>query len=189
MGKVLLDVSMSLDGCVAGPDVGEDAPMGTGGERLHDWMFNGPSRSPASDVDAQMVRALNASAGAVMMGRRTFDVGVGPWGDTPFRAPCFVVTHRPMGDIVKAGGTFAFVPGIGDALERARDAAGARDILVMGADLAGRLLDARLLDEVHVHLVPVLLGDGVRISGLAELERIGLALSPYVTHLHYRVAR
>ena len=87
MGKLVLSYSMSLDGFIAGPDISVDQPMGNGGERLHDWMFKS-----TSTVDKEM--AGEASPGAVIVGRRTFDVGLGPWGDTPFPAPTFVITRQ-----------------------------------------------------------------------------------------------
>jgi dihydrofolate reductase len=101
MGKVILHVSMSLDGFVAGPGAGVELPLGEGGERLRDWMSSADPdragdwhRTGASDVDAEVKQELFVATGAVVMGRRTFDGGVGPWGDTPFPVPCFVVTHR-----------------------------------------------------------------------------------------------
>jgi dihydrofolate reductase len=178
MGSVLLDVSMSLDGFIAGPDVGQALPMGAGGERLHDWMS-------AGGVDAQVARDLAASAGAMVMGRRTFDLGEGPWGDTPFPVPCFVLTHQARAELVKASGTFTFVTdGVQAALARARAVAGDKDVCLMGADL---------LEELHLHLVPVLLGGGTRLfdhlGGPVELERTGLIGTAHATHLRYRVVR
>ncbi len=202
MGSVVLDVSMSLDGFITGPNVGVALPLGEGGERLHDWMAN---RNPehggdwhqtgASEVDAKVKQEAFATTGAVVMGRRSFDVGIGPWGDTPLPVPCFVVTHEARGDLVKPGGTFTFVTeGIEAALQRAKAASGARDVCLMGADIAQQCLSAGLLDELHLHLAPVLIGTGIRLfdhldAGHIELERTSVIESPYVTHLRFRIVK
>jgi dihydrofolate reductase len=187
MSKVVLDVSMSLDGFVTGPNVGDETPMGEGGERLHAW-FSGTG--PNGQVDRDVVRELDATVGAAVVGRRTFDLALGLWGGTPWPGlPSFVVTHRTRADLPgDNGGTFAF-----DALEsatrRARDAAGDKEVRVLGADVARGLLRAGLLDEVYLHLVPLLMGDGTR---LFAGERVDLVpdrppLHGAVTHLRYRV--
>lgn len=134
---------------VAGPNVGTDLPLGEGGERVHDWMFQGKS---AAEAEAWEVERFS-TVGALVIGRRTLDVGIGPWGETPtFHAPCFVVTHRAQAPIVKHGGTtYTFVTtGIHAALEEAKLAAGGQDVVVMGgAAIAQQYLNAGLLDEVH----------------------------------------
>ncbi len=131
MSRVLLEMSMSLDGHVTGPDVSNEEPMGRGGEALHEWMFAG--RSPA---EARKFQTEHFSGvGAVILGRRMADLGIGPWGEEPvFHAPCFVVTHRAAKTIVKKGGTsYAFViGGVTEALRRAQEAAGSKDVLVNG---------------------------------------------------------
>lgn len=191
MGKVTLDMSMSLDGFIAGLNVGVDLPMGEGGLRLHDWLFN----TSASEVDAEVEREMSATTGAVVLGRRTFDVGVGPWGDVPFPVPCFVLTHEDREQIVKKSGTFTFVTdGIESALQRAKVAAGGKDVRLMGADIAQQFLRAGLLDEIQINLVPVLLGDGVRLfdpigAERIELESTRVIQSPGVTHLKFRVVK
>ena len=150
MGKLVLVYSMSLDGFIAGPDVGVDEPMGKDGERLHDWMFKS-----ASDIDADMAREQSARPGAVVLGRRTFDLGIGPWEDTPFPVPCFVLTHEEREPLVMKSGTFTFVTdGIESALRQAKVAAGDKDIFVMGANAAQQYLKARLVDEIVLQLVP-----------------------------------
>jgi dihydrofolate reductase len=202
MGSVLLDVSMSLDGFIAGPNVGVGLPLGEGGERLHDWMSSADPdragdwhRTGASDLDAEVKQELLVTTGAVVMGRRTFDVGVGPWGDTPFPVPCFVLTHEARDPLVKESGTFTFVTdGIQGALRRAQAAAGGKHVSLMGADLAQQVLSAGLLDELHIHLAPVLIGAGTRLfdnlgSNHIELERTRLIESPLATHLTFRVVR
>jgi dihydrofolate reductase len=189
MSKVVLDVSMSLDGFTAGPNVGEAAPMGDGGERLHEWMAG---RGPDGGVDVGVRGEVDATVGATVIGRRTFDLGVGPWGGTPWPGvPSFVVTHRTREDLLgDNGGTFAF-DGLEAAARRAKDAAGDKDVLVLGADVAGQLLRAGLLDEVRIHLVPLLLGDGTPLftGQRGELIPQGTPVAGAVTHLRYRVAK
>jgi dihydrofolate reductase len=194
MGKVVVHKSMSLDGFVTGPDVRVDQAMGAGGERLHEWMFV----EDVDPADAQ-VAAENYSTervGAVLMGRTHFTVGIGHWGeDGAFRMPCFVVTHRPAEPVVTGPTTFTFVTdGLGAALGRAQDAAGDKDVNVMGASISRQLLAAGLVDEVRINLVPVLLGDGARLfDGLGpdgpRFERTRVVDSPRATHVTYRVVR
>jgi dihydrofolate reductase len=190
MSKVVLDVAMSLDGFTAGPNVGEAAPLGEDGERLHEWMW-----AAGSGVDAGF-RPVDAVVGAAVIGRRTFDLGLGPWGGTPWPGvPSFVVTHRTREDLLgDNGGTFAF-DGLEAAVRRAKhaagDAAGDKDVLVLGAHVAGQLLRAGLLDEVRIHLVPLLLGNGTPLFAgeRAELIQEGEPVAGAVTHLRYRVAK
>src|SRR5205823_11602715 len=146
MAKVVLDVSISLDGFAAGPNVREAAPMGDGGERLHEWMAG---QGPEGEIDDAVRREVDAAVGATVIGRRTFDLGLGPWGGTPWPGvPSFVVTHRTRQDLLgDNGGTFAF-DGMRAAVQRAKQAAGHKDVLVLGAEVARQLLRANLLDEV-----------------------------------------
>ena len=162
MSKVVLDVSISLDGFTAGPNVREAEPMGDGGERLHAWMAGD---GPGGDIDAGVSREVNATVGAAVIGRRTFDLGLGPWGGTPWPGvPGFVVTHQARQDLPgNNGGTFAFDE-LKAAVRRARQAAGHKDVLVLGADVARQLLGAGLLDEIRIHLVPLLLVHGCPAS-------------------------
>jgi dihydrofolate reductase len=204
MSKVVLDMSVSLDGMGAGPNPSEEHRMGVGGDRLHEWMpFYDPAQassagvSATDDTDARMVQELFAAAkGAVVLGKRTFDLGLEPWGGTPFPAPCFVVTHEARDDLETPTGTFAFVTdGIERAVRRAQAAAGDKDVLVMGGPtVAQQALRAGLVDEIRLHVVPVLFGTGTRLfDGLGtkhiELERIELIASPQVTHLRFRVVK
>ncbi|WP_181776255.1 dihydrofolate reductase family protein [Amycolatopsis pittospori] len=189
MSKVVLDVSMSLDGFTAGPNVRSEEPMGDGGERLHEWMAG---EGPNAEVDVAARDEINAIVGALVIGRRTFDLGLENWGGTPWPGmPSFVVTHRTRDDLLgDNGGTFAF-GGLEEAVRRAKDAAGDKDVLVMGADIAGQLLGAGLLDEVHLHLAPLLLGQGTALFAghRAELIQEGRATVGGATHLRYRVQR
>ena len=135
MGKVIVSKSMSLDGFVAGPNISVDAPMGEGGLRLHDWFLN----APAGSANAELMRESSAAIGAVVLGKRTFDIGVGLWGDTPFPVPTFVLTHHEHADRVEKSGTFAFVTdGIASALAKAQAAAGDRNIVLMGAETSNQ---------------------------------------------------
>jgi dihydrofolate reductase len=204
MGKVVLDMSVSLDGIGAGPNPSEENRMGVGGDRLHEWMPSyDPTQDPAAGVpaarqaDARMVQELFAAAkGAVVLGKRTFDLGLEPWGGTPFPTPCFVVTHKARDDLVTKTGTFAFVTdGIERAVRRAQAAAGDKDVLVMGGPtIAQQAVRAGLVDEISIHVVPVLLGAGSRLfehlgPEAIELEPIELIASPQVTHLRFRVVK
>lgn len=189
MTKVLLQFSMSLDGFVAGPDISVEHPMGRGGERLHQWMFR--SDGVVDDLDREMAHEISAAPGAVILGRRTFDVGIGQWEDTPFPVPSFVLTHRPREPLAMKSSTFTFITdGIESALRQARQAAGGKHVVVMGADAARQFLAAGLVDDLRLQLVPVLLGAGAML--FPENERIELTAtrtiqSSTVTHLRYEV--
>ena len=190
MSKVVLDVSMSLDGFTAGPDISDAEPMGEGGERLHEWMWKAGT---GADGDAdQGFSPADAVVGATIIGRHTFDLGLRRWGGTPWPGvPAFVVTHRTRSDLLgDNGGTFAF-DGLEAAARRAKDAAGDKDVQVLGAHVAGQLLRAGLLDEVHIHLVPLLLGKGTPLFAgeRAELVPEGKPVAGAVTHLRYRVSK
>ena len=189
MSKVVLDVSMSLDGFAAGPNVGETAPMGDGGERLHEWMAG---EGPEGEIDVGVHRQVDATVGATVIGRRTFDLGLGPWGGTPWPGvPSFVVTHRTREDLLgDNGGTFVFA-GLEAAVWRAKEAAGDKDVVVLGPHVARQLLSAGLLDEVRLHLVPVLMGEGTPLFAgqHAALIPVGNPVAGAVTHLRYRVAK
>ena len=193
MSKVIFEMSVSLDGYVTGPDVRPEEPMGDGGERLHEWMFAGKSQAEVDTFETEHFSEI----GALIMGRRMVDLGIGPWGEEPtFHAPCFVLTHRPAETIVKKGGTsYIFVTdGIEAALERAREAAGPQDVQVNGgADVGRQFLNAGLLDEIRLHLAPIILGagtclfDGVRTD--VRLVPREAQNAPGVTHLVYDVGR
>ena len=215
MGKLTLDISMSLDGYIAGPNQTLEEPLGEGGEGLHEWVFGLKSwrerhglAGGETNVDSEVVEESIRNTAATVMGRRMFSGGEGPWqddpnadawwgDDPPFHHPVFVLTHHAREPLTKQGGTtFTFVTdGIQAALEQARAAAGDRDVAVAGgADVAQQYLKAGLLDELQLHLVPVLLGDGVRLLDLigapVRLERTRVIESPTgVTHLRYGVVK
>lgn len=193
MAMVNLSFSISLDGFVAGPDVSREEPMGVGGERLHDWLGMG-SDAAQSDIDRQMVREQFEAVGAVVLGRTTFDVGLKPWGDTPYPAPSFVLTHEPRAPLAMKSASFEFVTdGIVGAVSRAKAAAGDRNVVVMGANVAQQCLKNGLVDEIIIQTVPVLLGAGTRLFDRldrpVELETVRVIASPSVIHQRYRVRR
>jgi dihydrofolate reductase len=191
MGKVVLDMSMSLDGFIAGSNVGREYPMGVNGENLHTWLFS----SPRDKVDADVEREMFANTGAVILGNRTFEVGVDLWGDVPFPAPSFVLTHKGRETLVKKSGSFTFVTdGIESALQQACSVAGDKDVRLMGADVAQQFLAAGLIDEIQINHVPILLGDGVRLfeqlgTKNSQLEKDRVLNSPHATHIRYRVVK
>jgi dihydrofolate reductase len=204
MSKVVVDMSVSLDGYGAGPEPSPAHLLGRGGERLHAWMpyydaaqADAAGAPAAEEVDVQMVQALFAAAqGAVVLGKRTFDLGLEPWGGTPFPVPCFVVTHEAREDLETKTGTFAFVTnGIERAVRRAQAAAVEKDVLVMGGPtVVQQAVRAGLVDELALHVAPVLLGAGSRpLPQLGpediELERIEVLASPRATHLRFRVVK
>jgi len=206
MSRVFVDLGLSLDGFVAGQNRGPGNPLGDGGLAIHDWMFatatfrerlcgdpGDGERGPDDDVVAQGF----ARSGAWVIGRRMFDEGEVGWPeDGPFRTPVFVVTRHARAPWVRGGTTFHFVTdGLLAALTRAREAAGARDVRIGGgADLVQQAFAAGVVDELTLHVAPVLLGRGLRLfdgvpPGDLVLEPNGAAASPRVQHLHFRVRR
>jgi dihydrofolate reductase len=211
---LIIDISMSLDGYVAGPEPSSEDPLGKGGEQLHEWALALKSwREPHGleggevNVDSEVMADTLARTGATIMGRRMFSGGEGPWeddanangwwgDDPPFHHPVYVLTHHEREPLEMQGGTtFTFVTdGIGSALEQARAAAGEKDVLVAGgAEAAQQYLDAGLVDELQLHIAPVLLGGGRRLlDGLTpmRLETTRIVESPTgVAHLRLRPAR
>ncbi|WP_460307480.1 dihydrofolate reductase family protein [Actinocorallia aurea] len=177
-------MTLSLDGFVAGPDVGPDLPMGAGGERLHDWIFD------PSPADRAIIAETFATVGAVVLGRRTFDVGLGQWNDTPYPVPSFVVTHRTRDDLAMKSASFSFTDDLADAVRRAHTAAGDKHVIIMGADITRQALQADLIDELHLQLAPFTLGSGTRLFTEADRHAfvcLSARTTPHTTHLHYRV--
>jgi dihydrofolate reductase len=211
MGIVTGNISISLDGYVAGPRQGLDNPVGEGGERLHEWMFSTAGwRAMAGldggeeSADSEVVEDVMRGVGAYVMGRNMFGGGpdewdeawTGWWGDDPpYHTPVFVLTHHPRSPVPMAGGTtFNFVTdGVASALTQARAAAGDQNVSVAGgASTIAQVLAAGLLDELYLHLVPIVLGDGERLLvdvGDPVLEPINVIASPRVTHIKYRIHR
>lgn len=194
MSKVTADISMSLDGFVTDPTASIGTPLeGNDPGRLHDWMFDGKT-----DADAQIVDELYASTGAILIGRRMFDAGFEPWGDPPpFGRPVFVLTHETRDSLPMQGGTtYHFVTeGLEAALDRARAVAGGKNVSIWGgASVVEQSLRAGLLDELQIHLVPVLLGDGTRLFTDRGPAHVGLTTTrcvetPGALHLRFDVAR
>lgn len=206
MVTVFADMSTSLDGYVAGPSDSVEQPLGDGGAVLHDWMLHGESEfsgevTPGHESffnltgnNHEIVAEWFESTGALVVGRRMYDL-VGGWDGT-YPIPdvtVFVLTHDPPEAVPSGETTFEFVTGgVEEVIGRARAAAGDRNVGVGGASVIQQCLDEGLLDEIRLHLVPVLLGDGVRLfdrleDGPLDLETAQVIESPGVTHLHFRV--
>jgi dihydrofolate reductase len=205
--------SISLDGFTAGPDQSLENPLGIGGMRLHDWVFELAAwrrehgqEGGVENASTPVVEAANENVGAILMGRNMFGGGPGPWSDEPwngwwgddppFHVPVFVLTHHARPPLECRGGTtFTFVTdGLESAVAQARDAAGGQDIAIAGgASIARQCLAAGLLDEMRLSVVPVLLGRGVSPFDDAdpslELEQTAVVDAPGVVHLTYRLSR
>lgn len=202
MTVTFVSQSVSLDGYSAGPQVSAEYPMGIGGERLHHWLFaDGGDRDVAADgitprgVDAEIADVMRERTGAAIIGRRMFDVGVDIWEDTPFPVPTVVLTHEALAPRPMKSAAFTFTGDVAQAHRRAVEAAGERDVQVMGgAHVIREFLRAGLVDELQLQIVPILLGSGTRLldnlpDGIAAFERTAVIESPHVVHLHYRVLR
>jgi dihydrofolate reductase len=212
MGRVVADITTSLDGYVAGPNPSLEHPLGEGGEKLHEWVYGLKAwREPhgmeggEDNADSERLAKAVQQQGAVVMGRRMFSGGAGPWEDDPnadgwwgdnppFHVPVFVLTHHPRETVQKEGGTtFTFVTdGVESALAQAQATAGDKDVYVGGGAMAiQQVLATGLLEELELHVVPLFLGGGTRLFdggfGDVRLEQIDVVASPVVTHLRYRV--
>jgi dihydrofolate reductase len=213
MSKVRAHISTSLDGYVAGPNQSEENPLGEGGESLHDWVIELKAWREAHskeggevNASSQVVEEEQANVGAEIMGRGKFGPpDGGPWGDDPwpgwwgedppFHKPVFVLTHHEREPLNLSDTTFTFVTdGIESALAQAREAAGDKDVFLGGgADIINQYLEAGLVDELELHVAPILLGDGERLfEGVGpdlKLEQLRAVEAPGVTHLKYRVVK
>jgi dihydrofolate reductase len=203
MGKVTFNMTVSLDGFVAGPNDGPENGLGDGGDRLFNWYFSGDTEIPISDGNmvlkvssqsAEILKEAFRTYGAGVWGRRTFDIAKG-WGGHPPGKPCFIVTHTVPQEWVKEGSPFIFVTdGIESAIRQAKKAAGDKDVVVCTANILQQCLNAKLMDEIHIDVVPLLLGSGVRLfdnlqAQPIELENMRVVEAPGVTHLAYRVLK
>jgi dihydrofolate reductase len=202
MSKVTAGITTSVDGYIVGPDDGPGQGLGTGGERLHYWVFGGPwsyadeaAGKPLGEPTGEDKTWLDeafARLGAVVGGRSTYEAA-GHWGDeNPWGLPFFIVTHRV--DEQPEGDAFVFVDGVEEAVERAKQAAGDKDVNVMGGgDVIRQALAAGLVDELTIIVAPVILGGGKRLfDGFerdVELEHLGVRQSPFATFIDYRVKR
>lgn len=191
MVNVIFDMSMSLDGFVTASNVRPEAPLGDGGQRLHEWAFGDDERNREL-----LAEAMN-SIGAVIAGRRTYDLSVPWWGADgpagPARVPVFVVTHAEPEEVPEEG-VYTFVTdGTESALKQAKVVAGDKDVAVMGgAEIGQQYIRAGLIDEISIHLVPVLFGSGIRMfehlgSEYIQLETVEVIETPEATHLRFRV--
>jgi dihydrofolate reductase len=214
MRKLIADLSISLDGFVAGPDPSLEDPLGIGGEQLHEWAFAAMSWREAhgreggeDNADSDLIAALNARVGAGIMGRKMYSGGSGGWEDDPnargwwgdnppFHHPVFVLTQHAREPLEMEGDTtFHFVTdGVQSAFEQAMAAAGDKDVQVHGGGSAvSQYLRAGLLDELAVHVAPVFLGSGSRLLDdvpAGKLERTNVMASPSgVTYIQYAVVR
>src|SRR4051794_13317819 len=211
MSRLRFQISVSLDGFVAGPNPSEEHPLGEGGEQLHEWViklaaWRKPHGREGGEVNASsaVVEGTLDNVGATIMGRNMFGGGPGPWGDDPwdgwwgddppFHHPVFVLTHHGRPRLDKDGGnSFTFVTdGIESALEQAKAAAGGKDVsLGGGAEVAQQYLAAGLIDELLLNVAPVLLGSGTRLfdnlgAAAVGLEQVRVVEAPGVAHLLYR---
>jgi dihydrofolate reductase len=212
MNKVRAHISVSADGYVAGPNQSIENPLGEGGESLHDWVvalraWREPHGMEGGEKNAStpVVEESLVGIGAEIMGRGMFGGGPGPWGDDPwpgwwgenppFHRPVFVVTHHEREPLTLADTTFTFVTGgVESALAQAQEAAAGRDVLISGgADVINQYLAAGLVDELELHIVPLLLGGGARlfdgVGPKVRIEQVRSVEAPGVTHVKYRVAR
>jgi dihydrofolate reductase len=211
MPKLKLQISISLDGYVAGPNQSEEHPLGEGGEALHDWAlklaaWREPHGREGGEVNAstEVFEEASENVGAILIGRNMFGGGPGPWGEEPwegwwgdeppFGVPVFVLTHHEREPLVKGETTFHFVTdGIEAALERAREAAGGKDVAIGGGgETIQQYLTAGQVDEMWINVAPILLGGGTRLfdsrvgPGI-ELEQLRVIEGPEAAHLKYRV--
>jgi dihydrofolate reductase len=196
-------MTMSLDGFVAGPNDSPDNGLGDGGDALFNWYFSGDTEIRISDgtptlkvspQSAEILKEAFASYGAGVWGRKTFDIA-GAWGGHPPGSPCFIVTHTAPPEWVYKGSPFTFVTdGVESAIRQAKQAAGNKDVVICTASILQQCLNARLVDEIHVDVAPLLLGKGVRLFdhlriAPIKLETIRVVDAPGVTHLGFRVVK
>jgi len=198
MTKITAAITMSVDGYITGPNDGPDKGLGEGGERLHNWVFGGPwsyENEPTGlpeGEDAAYLNEMTARAGAIVVGRTMYEAAA-HWGDkNPFGMPVFVVTHRPEEE--PDTGEFRFVGGFEEAIDRAREAAGTKDLSIGGgADVIRQGLDAGIVDELHIIVAPVILGGGKHLfedfTKSLDLENLGVRQSRWATFLEFAVGR
>jgi dihydrofolate reductase len=198
MKRVAAAITISLDGCITGPNDGPGRGLGDSGERLHDWVFGGPwsyeaePRGEATGADKEYLDGAMARAGAVVVGWGMYEAAEAWGGQNPFGMPLFVVTHRP--EEAPSEGGFTFVDGLDEAIARARQAAGGKEVSVGGgADVIRQALRAGHVDELAISIAPVILGRGKRLfdgfENTVNLEHVALLQSPLATHITYRIVR
>jgi dihydrofolate reductase len=198
MTKVLAGITTSLDGYITGPDDGPGKGLGEGGERLHYWVFGGPwsyadeHDSEAIGADKQYLDEMMGRLGAVIGGRGTFEAADRWGGSNPWPVPFFIITHHP--DDGPQGAGFTFVDGLDEAIGRAREAAGGKDVQIMGgADVIRQALATGYVDELSISIAPVVLGAGKRLfdgfDQSIDLDHLQTLQGPFATHITYRVRR
>jgi dihydrofolate reductase len=203
MGKVTFNMTMSLDGFVAGPNDGPENGLGDGGEGLFDWYFKGDTEIELSEgtptlkiskQSAELLKEAMSTYGAGVWGRRTFNIAHA-WGGHPPGSPAFIVTHNVPQEWVYEGSPFTFVTdGAESAIHQAKKAAGSKDVVICTPSILQQALKAGLVDEIHVDVAPILIGGGVSLFdhlgiGPINLECIGNVQAPHVTHLGFRVIK
>lgn len=183
-----MDITMSLDGFITGPNDGPDNGLGDNGDILHQWVFDG------TEEDQKFLEGSSATHGAGILGRRTFDIAEGAWGDNPpFEGQVFVLTHRPHESITRGAATFHFVTdGAESAMAQAQAIAGDRLVMLMGANVSQQYLRAGQVDEMQLHIANVILGAGRPLfanigDNQIRLERVQVVPTPSTTHIRYRV--
>ena len=190
MSKVIADITMSLDGFIAGPEISRQHPLGKKGERLHEWLFNNKTAADTAILDE-----LTANAGAVIIGNRTYTTAINDaWeGVSPFNVPAFVIC-KTIPDTAVYGFTFV-TDGIAPALKKAKAIAGDKNVWVMGgANIIQQYLKTGLADELHIHIVPVLFLQGTRLfdhlkSARIELKKLTVINTPAATHFQFEVLK
>jgi dihydrofolate reductase len=203
MGKVTFNMTMSLDGFVAGPNDGPENGLGDGGDGLFNWYFSGDTEVfmskgvpplKVSKQSAEILKEAISAYGAGVWGRRTFDIAHA-WGGNPPGSPAFIVTHNVPQEWVKEGSPFIFVTdGVESAIHKAMKAAGDKDVVICTPSILQQALKAGLVDEIHVDVAPILIGGGVSLFnqlgiGPINLECIRALQTPHVTHLGFRVVK
>lgn len=203
MGKVVFNMTVSLDGFVAGPNDSPEKGLGDGGDALFNWYFSGDTEinlsegTPPLKVSKQSAALLKESVetyGAGVWGRKTFDIAHA-WGGHPPGSPAFIVTHKIPQEWVYEGSPFTFVTdGVESAIRQAQEAAGEKAVVVCTASILQQCLNAGLMDEIHLDVAPLLLGKGVRLFDHLDidpisLERIRVVEAPGVTHIGFRVVK
>jgi len=198
MTKIIAAITMSLDGYITGPNDGPEKGLGEGGERLHYWVFGGPwsyekePKGQPEGEDAAYLNEMTARGGAIVVGRTMYEAA-DHWGEkNPFGMPVFVVTHRPEQE--PETGEFRFVGGFEEAIDRAKEAAGTKDVSIGGgADVIRQGLDAGIVDELHIIVAPVILGGGKRLfedfTKSLDLENRGVRQSRWATFMEFAVRR
>lgn len=203
MGKVVFNMTVSLDGFVAGPNDNPDNGLGDGGDALFNWYFSGDTEVLMSEgvpplkvskQSAEILKEAISNIGAGVWGRRTFDIAHA-WGGNPPGSPAFIVTHNVPQEWVYEGSPFTFITeGVENAVRQAKEAAGDKDVVICTASILQQCLNAGLMDEIHLDVAPLLLGNGVRLFDHlnikpVQLERIRVVEAPGVTHLGFRVMK